>query len=130
VEIVRELGGHCADAGLDLYSNGIIASDSTIKSNPDLVRRFVTATLQGLKDAIANPKEAGDIMHKYHREVDADIATAETKIVGTLTDQPGLPLGTLDAGHVQKAIDIVSAAYTLKYPVKPDDVYAPGFVAK
>ena len=119
-----------ADAGLDLYSNGIIASDSTIKSNPDLVRRFVTATLQGLKDAIANPKEAGDIMHKYHREVDADIATAETKIVGTLTDQPGLPLGTLDAGHVQKAIDIVSAAYTLKYPVKPDDVYAPGFVAK
>jgi NitT/TauT family transport system substrate-binding protein len=119
-----------ADVGLDLYSNGIIASDSTIKSNPDLVRRFVTATMQGLKDAIANPKEAGDIMHKHHREVDADIAAGETRIVGTLTDQPGLPLGTLDPGRVQKAIEIVSSAYTLKYPVKPDDVFAPGFVAK
>jgi NitT/TauT family transport system substrate-binding protein len=48
-----------ADVGLDLYGNGIIASDTTIKSNPDLVKRFVTATLQGLKDAIANPQEAG-----------------------------------------------------------------------
>ncbi len=85
-----------ADAGLDLYSNGIIASDGTIQSNPDLVRRFVTATLQGLRDAIVNPVEAGEIMHKYHREVDADIAAGETKIVGALTSQPGLPLGTID----------------------------------
>src|SRR5437588_7355115 len=30
-----------ADVGLDLYGNGIIASDDLIKSNPDLVRRFV-----------------------------------------------------------------------------------------
>jgi NitT/TauT family transport system substrate-binding protein len=119
-----------ADAGLDLYSNGIIASDSIIKSNPDLVRRFVAATMQGLEDAIADPKEAGEIMHKHHREVDADIATGETKIVGTLTGQPGLPLGAVDPGRVQKALEIVASAYTLKNPVKPDDVYAPGFVAK
>jgi len=119
-----------ADAGLDLYSNGIIASDNIIKSNPDMVRRFVAATMQGLKDAIANPKEAGEIMHKHHRAVDADIAAGETKIVGTLTDQPGLPLGALDPARVQKAIEIVSGAFTLKNPVKPDDVYAPGFVAK
>jgi len=114
-----------ADAGLDLYGNGIIASDSIIKSNPDLVRRFVTATMQGLKDAIANPQEAGAIMNKHHREVDADVAAGETKIVGTLTGQP---LGVLDAGQVKKAIEIVSGAYTLKFAVTPEDIYAPGFV--
>ena len=64
-----------ADVGLDLYGNGIIASDALLKSNPGLVKRFVTATLQGLADAIANPEQAGAIMHKYHRQVDADIAT-------------------------------------------------------
>src|SRR5436309_9000652 len=53
-----------ADAGLDLYGNGIIVSEAILKSNPDLVRRFVTATLQGLKDAVANPQEAGAIMNK------------------------------------------------------------------
>ena len=114
-----------ADAGLDLYGNGIIASDSIIKSNPDLVRRFVTATMQGLKDAIANPQEAGAIMNKHHREVDADVAAGETKIVGTLTGQP---LGVLDGGRVKKAIEIVSGAYTLKFAVTPEDIYAPGFV--
>jgi NitT/TauT family transport system substrate-binding protein len=87
-----------ADAGLDLYGNGIIASDGLIKSNPDLVRRFVTATMQGLKDAIADPQEAGAIMHKHHREVDTDIATGETKIVG-LTGQP---LGVLRCAGVKK----------------------------
>jgi NitT/TauT family transport system substrate-binding protein len=115
-----------ADAGLDLYGNGIIASDNLIKSNPDLIRRFVAATMLGLKDAIANPQEAGAIMNKHHREVDSDVATGETKIVGTLTGQP---LGVLDPAHVKRAIEIVGGAFTLKYPVAPDDVYAPGFVA-
>ncbi|HEY7243251.1 MAG TPA: ABC transporter substrate-binding protein [Xanthobacteraceae bacterium] len=114
-----------ADVGLDLYGNGIIASDDLIRSNPDLVRRFVAATMEGLKDAIANPQEAGVIMNKHHREVDADIATAETRIVGTLTGQP---LGVLDGARVKKSLDIVSAAYKLKHPVAPEDIYAPGFV--
>ena len=119
------LGLSYADAGLDLYGNGIIASDNIIKSNPDLVRRFVAATMQGLKDAIANPQEAGAIMNKHQRAVDADVAAGETKIVGTLT---GTPLGVMDAGKVKRAIDIVGSAYSLKYPVAPEDVYAPGFV--
>jgi NitT/TauT family transport system substrate-binding protein len=115
-----------ADVGLDLYGNGIIASDGVIASNRDLVRRFVAATMQGLKDAIADPQEAGAIMHKHHREVDADIATAETRIVGTLTGQP---LGVLEAPRVRKTLDIVGSAYALKHPVAPDDIYVPGFVA-
>jgi NitT/TauT family transport system substrate-binding protein len=117
-----------ADVGLDLYGNGIIASDALIKSNPDLVKRFVVATLEGLKDAMANPQQAGEIMHKYHRQVDADIATGETKIVGTLTKQARAPLGALDPEHVKKSIDIVAGAFTLKNPVAPADIYAPGFV--
>lgn len=115
-----------ADAGLDLYGNGIIVSDALVKSNPDLIRRFVAATMQGLKDAIADPQAAGAIMNKHHREVDADIATGETRIVGTLTAQP---LGMLDAARVKKTLEIVAGAYTLKHAVTPDDLYAPGFVS-
>jgi len=117
-----------ADVGLDLYGNGIIASDALVKSNPDLVKRFVAATLQGLKDAIADPQGAGEIMHKHQRQVDADIAAGETRIVGTLTGQDGLPLGALDPERVKKSIDIVAGAFTLKNPVAAADIYAPGFV--
>ncbi len=58
-----------SDPGLSYYGNGIIATETTIKSNPDLVKRFVAATIRGLKAAFADPAEAGAIMHKYHPEV-------------------------------------------------------------
>ena len=43
-------------------------------TNPDLVHRFVAATINGMKYAFADPAEAGAIMHKYHPQVDAGIA--------------------------------------------------------
>ena len=58
-----------------------------IEKNPGLVRRFVKATLDGLKTAMADPKEAGEIMHKHHREIDRDIAIAEMRKVKELAAQ-------------------------------------------
>jgi NitT/TauT family transport system substrate-binding protein len=104
--------------------------ESTLQSNPDMVRRFVAATLRGLKDAMANPKEAGEIMHKYHREIDDGVASAETVKVGQLATVPGAPLGSLDPARLQRTIDVVAAAYTLKSSVKSGDIHAAGFVPK
>ena len=122
------LGLTYSDAGLDYYSNGIVASDAMIKANPDLVRRFVRATLDGLKSAIADPKEAGEIMHKYHREIDVDIAIGETRKVKELAVQPNAVLGTIDPARVQKTIDIVAATFALKKSLSPMDAYASGFL--
>jgi NitT/TauT family transport system substrate-binding protein len=122
------LGLPYSDAGLDYYSNGIVASDTMIETNPDLVRRFVKATLDGLKSAIADPKEAGEIMHKYHREIDVDIAIGETRKVKELALQPNAVLGAIEPGRVQKTIDVVGATYALKKMISPPDVYAPGFL--
>jgi NitT/TauT family transport system substrate-binding protein len=124
------LGIEYSKAGLDYYSNGIIASDDLIKSNPDLIRRFVKATLAGLRDALADPQEAGVMMSKRHREIDAEIAASETAKVKGLAMQDGVPLGTIDPARVQKTIDVVAGAYELKNPVVPEDVYAPGLVPK
>lgn len=119
-----------AAAGLNIYSNGIIASESTIKNHPKIVREFVEATLEGLKYAIAHPTEAGKIMHKYHPEVSADIATGETKIVATLIHQPGAPLGYIEPKRMKSTVEVVAGAFKLKNPVKPAEVYASGFVNK
>jgi NitT/TauT family transport system substrate-binding protein len=117
-----------SDAGLDFYGAGIIAMESTIKSQPDMIRRFVTATMRGLKDATANPREAGEIMNKYHRQIDVDVATGEMEMVGALAVVPNTPLGSVDPAGVQRTIDFISGAYTLKNPVTVADIFAPGFV--
>lgn len=119
-----------SDAGLDYYGSGIVTMESTLQSNPDLVKRFIAATLRGLKDAIANPQQAGEIMHKYHREVDEGVARDETIKVGQLATVPGAPMGSIDEARLQRTIDVVAGAYTLKSTVKPADIYAPNMVPK
>jgi NitT/TauT family transport system substrate-binding protein len=117
-----------ADSGVNFYGNGIIATDATIATKPDLVRRFVGATLRGMADAFADPEEAGRIMHKYHPTVDAAVAKGETEAVAELTQAKGQPLGLIDPVRVQQTIDAVTSVFKLKAPVTVNDVYAPGFV--
>jgi NitT/TauT family transport system substrate-binding protein len=119
-----------SDPGLSYYGNGIIATDETINSNPDLVRRFVAATIKGLKSAIANPAEAGAIMHKHHPEVDVEVAKGETEAVAELAEVKGKPLAEIDPSRIQATIDVVNGAFKLKSQVNASDMYVSGFVPK
>jgi NitT/TauT family transport system substrate-binding protein len=117
-----------ADAGVNFYGNGIIATDATIARKPDLVRRFVAATIRGMADAFADPEEAGRIMHKHHPTVEAAVAKGETQAVAELAQVQGQPLGLIDPMRVAQTIEAVSSVFKLKAPVAVNDVYAPGFV--
>src|SRR5580700_5967858 len=61
------------DGGLDYYGNGIIATEQTIKDSPDLLKAFMRATLRGMRDAFANPAEAGAVLNKYHKEISPEV---------------------------------------------------------
>jgi len=117
-----------SDSGLSYYGNGIIATEATIKSKPDLVRRFVEATVKGMKAAFADPAEAGAIMHKHHPEVDVEVAKDETEAVAELADVKGTPLAQIDPSRMQATLDVVNGAFKLKSPVGASDAYVAGFV--
>ncbi len=119
-----------SDPGLSYYGNGIVASDSTIASKPDLVRRFVAATIRGMSDAFANSTEAGAIMHKLVPQVDATVAKNETDAVAELAQIPGKALGEIDPARIDATLEVVRSAFKLATPVTANDVYAPGFVSK
>jgi NitT/TauT family transport system substrate-binding protein len=119
-----------SDAGLSYYANGIVTTDATIASKPDLVRRFVEATVRGMKDAFADPASAGAIMHKMVPQVDATIAKNETEIVAKLAQIPGQPLGEIDPARIEATLEVVKGAYKLATSVAVADVYASGFVPK
>lgn len=107
-----------------------MATDATIASKPDLVRRFVEATIRGMKDAFADPAAAGAIMHKIVPPVDATVAKKETEAVAELAQIPGQPLGEIDPARIEATVDVVKGAFQLATPVAAGDVYAPGFVPK
>jgi NitT/TauT family transport system substrate-binding protein len=119
-----------SDAGLSYYGNGIVATDATIASKPDLVRRFVEATVRGMKDAFADPAAAGAIIHRLVPQVDATVAKDETEAVAELAQIPGKPLGEIDPARIEATLDVIKGAFKLATPVAAADVYAPGFVPK
>jgi NitT/TauT family transport system substrate-binding protein len=115
---------------LSYYGNGIIATAATIASKPDIVRRFVEATVRGMKDAFADPATAGAIMQKLVPQMDATIAKSETEAVAELAQIPGKPLGEIDPARIEATLDVVKGAFKLATPVTAADVYVPGFVPK
>jgi NitT/TauT family transport system substrate-binding protein len=119
-----------SDAGLTLYGNGIVAAATTIATKPDLVRRFLAATVHGMKDAFADPMTAGAIIHKLVPQVDATIAKKEIEIVAQLAQVPNQPLGEIDPARIHATLDVIKGAFQLATPVEATDVYAPGFVPK
>jgi NitT/TauT family transport system substrate-binding protein len=118
------------DVGLSFYGNGIVATDTTLATKPDLVRQFVAATIHGMRDAFANPDEAGAILHKYHPEIAEDVAVGETKAVAELAQVPGRPLGVIDPARIDETISVVESVFKLKSPVTANDIYVPGFVSQ
>jgi NitT/TauT family transport system substrate-binding protein len=49
-----------ADVYFKSMAQAILASDDTIQKNPQLIQKLVRATLKGMKDIMANPKEAAN----------------------------------------------------------------------
>src|SRR5258707_10158827 len=119
-----------AGAGVSFYGNGLIATDSTIATKADIVRRLVAATIRGMKDAFARPDEAGRIMNKYHPTIDVAVAEGENKAVAELAQVNGRELGPIDPARIEETIKVVHSVFKLKTPVAVNDVYAPGFVSK
>jgi NitT/TauT family transport system substrate-binding protein len=116
------------DSGLDYYGNGLIASEETIAKNPEQVRAFVRATIKGMKDAFANPAEAAVIMAKYQKELSPAVIEGETRLVSELAEVKGKPLGHIDPKSIAGTVEVISANFTLKNPVPPAELFAPGFV--
>ncbi len=54
-----------SDYGVDVYSDVIFTTENLIKTDPDLVSRFLIATLNGWQYTIENEKEAVNIVLKY-----------------------------------------------------------------
>ena len=113
---------------LQLVSNGMITNETTIKSDPDLVRRMTNATLKGIEYAAAHPDEAYEITKKYVPNLSQADQVVQKEVLATSislwqTDQPGVPLAAgwenmqkvlLDMGLITTPLDLQSA-YTSQF---------------
>ena len=69
------------EPALDYYTPVIITSDNIVKTNPDLVKRFMKATSAGYAFAIANPDSAAKILLKHAPELKPELVIASQKFL-------------------------------------------------
>ncbi|MHB1335839.1 MAG: ABC transporter substrate-binding protein [Candidatus Humimicrobiaceae bacterium] len=67
------------DKNLDFYTPVIITSELTIKDEPEMVKKFLSATSKGYNFAISNPEESALILLKNAPELDKEIVVASQK---------------------------------------------------
>ena len=67
-----------ADVYFKSMAQAILASDETIQKNPQLIQKLVRATLKGMRDIMANPKDAARVYVEavpVHKGKEASIET-------------------------------------------------------
>ncbi|MGO8865006.1 MAG: ABC transporter substrate-binding protein [Alphaproteobacteria bacterium] len=122
-----------SDYGLAAYGNAIIANPATLKDKPDMVRRFVAATLKGVAYALAHPDEAVAEIRKSNPEVEAEGAMGELVDMKDVSITPEVEkegLGIVDAKHMTETRDIVTSALSLKRSVPVDQIFTTAFLPK
>src|SRR3954467_2688181 len=99
------------DFGLEIYSNSIGVQEAFLKQNPDVVKKFVRASLRGWKDAFDNPEEAAKIQVQYVKALDPQIIVEEITILRrvALTDEVkknGFGTATMD--RMKSTVDFIN----------------------
>jgi NitT/TauT family transport system substrate-binding protein len=117
-----------SDYGVHMYADTLIATDEMIAENPDLVTRFLRATLRGWREAIEEPGAAVEITLKYAREADAEMQAQMMEASLPLVHTGENQIGWMRAEVWQGTHDILLEQGLLDGPVDLDDVYTMEFL--
>jgi NitT/TauT family transport system substrate-binding protein len=118
------------DYGVHAYGDVVIASTRLTEENPDLVERFLRATLRGWHYAVENPEEATAATLKYDNSLDEahEMAAMEASVplIHTGEDQIGWMRAEVWEGMQQMLLE----QGLMAEPVDLDTVYTMEFLER
>lgn len=120
-----------SDYGVDYYSIGIITTERMIRERPNLVRRFVDATIRGYAWAIDNPERAADAFVKHHAASNRSLMLEQWKVIITHMVTPIAKkkgLAYIDQDKMARTLDLIKRFYTLERDVSIKDIFTMKFL--
>jgi NitT/TauT family transport system substrate-binding protein len=111
-------------------AQGIGASDKTIKENPELIRKFVTAALHGMKDIMDDPDKAADDFVKFVPEWKGKEAAVKAafKYYAHLVYPGQKQLGEVSVERLTQLQDFYLAKGIIKKKSPVDELYTNAFL--
>jgi NitT/TauT family transport system substrate-binding protein len=121
-----------SDFGLDLYSNGVMVSPKLAREKPEAVKGLLRAINRALKETVANPDAAIDLLAAEEPLIKKDIEKRRLLYVyKTLIDTPEtreLGLGDLSDKRVTSNIAAIASSFELPKAPATGDVFDRSFL--
>ncbi len=118
---------------LDMVPPGFVAGDKLVKEHPEIVQKFVNATLRGLRDTLANPSDAFESSLKRMPELSVDNQPLQrdvlTATLAYYTPVQGRTVGSVEADTWVKTQDFMQSIGVIDHSIDPTQYYSNTFVA-
>jgi len=121
------------DSGVSFPRDTLIVSETTAKEQPELVEKFLRASIKGWKDAFADETAAIDIIMKISPTLNRDqqeFMLSEVKTLMTAGKAENEGLFTIDKEAVGSANDLLAEYDVISKPVDLDSTFNSSFLDK
>ncbi|MGF7159623.1 NitT/TauT family transport system substrate-binding protein [Rhodoligotrophos appendicifer] len=117
-----------SDFGVSFMAQGLVANKEFLEKNPEAVKGFVKATVEAIKLAQANPKEAIDaiikILPQQERNRDVLMTQWQASLPGLTTkNTKDKPMGAMVAEDWTGMQEVLEKGGALKVTVKAEDIF-------
>src|SRR5262245_15718781 len=121
-----------ADSGVDLYSNGVMVSQKLAKEKPEAVKGLVRAINKAIKEVVANPDAAIDLIVKkealVNRAIEKQRLLYVTRTLIATPEASELGVGDTTDARMTDAIDIIATSFELPRKPAVADVFSRAFL--
>lgn len=134
--VQAELEGHqtysifYSDYDILTYANPIFTTGQMIQARPDLVERFVRATLKGYRDAVENAHDAVELTRKFDDLTDEEFQREGMQAQIPFIDTGDAVIGWMDEGVWQNTQEVLLDQEIIASPVDLGALYTNDFVNK
>ena len=108
--------------GLDIYGNGIVTSEAIIAGQPEMARRFLTATYKGYAWVEDNRDAAAEIVVARYPVLDLAITRQQIDELADLMAGAG-SRGWIEEQKVAQTLAFLSRAYDVEDSIVVADIY-------
>ena len=123
-----------SDYGLsDMYGASYVAREDTIANKPEMLQKFINASIRGLVYAHQHPKESVEIFLKHNAAASRSLTDQQWKYMKRLSTDENFKkegFGYVNAGKMDKAMKLIRTYVGLKKPVAAQGVYTNQFVER
>lgn len=119
-----------SDYGFNAYAHSYITRDDVIKSDPEMLRKFLKVVYRAWDFTLNNPEEAINILSEYHPINKVDyLANLKLVIEFFKTDRyRNNGIGFIDPDRINDTMKTVAECMNVKIDFLPEDIYDDSFL--